>query len=267
MTAGQGTTDTWVAPQNQDAEIAVLGAMILKPEALDKAAAILRREDFMTPQHGIVFDALANLREDGQPIDPVMLQNELARTGHFEDENDAAKIQQALNPLHPITEAGAGVLLVHHLKKGDAAVGQGSRGSGALMGFVDVIVEFKPYDLAHIRQDKRRVLDGLGRTDETPEELVVELTDDGCRMVGTKAEATQHERLRVVADILEPTQDPMTSDEIRKAWPDNGLAKPSVATMRRDLYAATEKGWFDTTGTGTRGDPVRYANSIRFDSL
>ena len=105
MTTTQATTDTWVPPQNQEAEIAVLGAMILSGDALDKVSVILRREDFMTPQHGIVFDALANLREDGQPIDPVILQNELARTGHFEDVGGNPFIAQIMERVPEVANA------------------------------------------------------------------------------------------------------------------------------------------------------------------
>ena len=105
MTTTQATTDTWVPPQNQEAEIAVLGAMILSGDALDKVSVILRREDFMTPQHGIVFDALANLREDGQPIDPVILQNELARTGHFEDVGGNPFIAQIMERVPEVVNA------------------------------------------------------------------------------------------------------------------------------------------------------------------
>jgi RecA-family ATPase len=60
-----------------------------------------------------------------------------------DDENAAAKMMAALTPLHAITEAGAGVVMLHHPRKGDGTEGRTSRGSGALPGFADVIVEMR----------------------------------------------------------------------------------------------------------------------------
>lgn len=73
------------------------------------------------------------------------------------DENDSAGMLQALTPLHAVTEAGAALLLIHHPRKSDATEGQASRGSGALPGFVDIVIEMRrlaPQD----REDRRRVL-------------------------------------------------------------------------------------------------------------
>lgn len=105
------------------------------------------------------------------------------------DENDTASTVRALTPLYKITGAGASVLLSHHPRKGDATERQAARGSGALPGFVDVIVELRRFD-AWRREDRRRVLTGYSRFAETPTEVVVELTDTGFKTIGTKSDAT-----------------------------------------------------------------------------
>ena len=74
-------------------------------------------------------------------------------------ENEASEILRAMLPLHRITEAGAGLLLIHHPRKNDGGEGTASRGSGALLGWVDIIVElrrFAPGD----RDDRSRTLVG-----------------------------------------------------------------------------------------------------------
>src|SRR5262249_14760917 len=52
-------------------------------------------------------------------------------------ENDAASVLEALLPLQRLTDVGLSVLLLHHPRKGNPAVGQAARGSGALSGFAD----------------------------------------------------------------------------------------------------------------------------------
>ncbi|RAP74250.1 replicative DNA helicase [Paenibacillus montanisoli] len=62
-----------VPPQNMEAEQAVLGAVLLQTEALITAMERLRSEDFYLPSHQLLFDAMVELGEAGQPIDLVTL--------------------------------------------------------------------------------------------------------------------------------------------------------------------------------------------------
>jgi hypothetical protein len=89
------------------------------------------------------------------------------------NENDASEVQAALMPLWGIAKHSA-ILANHHLKKGDGAEATGSRGSGALPGFVDTIMELRRYD-ASKKESRKRVITAYGRDDETPAELVIEL--------------------------------------------------------------------------------------------
>lgn len=103
------------------------------------------------------------------------------------DENNSMDMMAALLPLRNIAEAGASVLLVHHPGKAETSEGRSSRGSGALPGFVDVILELRRY-APNDPEDTRRMLAGLSRFDETPREVVLELTADGYRTLGSKSE-------------------------------------------------------------------------------
>ncbi len=179
------------------------------------------------------------------------------------DENDAAKMMAALTPLHRITEAGAAVLLVHHTRKGDGTEGQASRGSGAFTGFVDIIAELRRYDPER-HDDTQRVLRGLSRFDETPKELVIDLREDGYHVVGTKGDAKQCERMRVIGDVLQTCGGPLTAEEVRDAWPTGEIPKPGLRTLKNDLNSGcskTSSKWL-RTGDGKKGDPYRYTNAI-----
>ncbi|MEI7688263.1 MAG: hypothetical protein WCL32_24930, partial [Planctomycetota bacterium] len=89
-----------------------------------------------------------------------------------ENENDAGEQRNALLPLRAL-KALAAVLLVGHLKKGDGLEGTGTRGSGALMAFVDTIIELRRADANDI-ENSQRVLTTLGRWSQ-PGKLTVEL--------------------------------------------------------------------------------------------
>lgn len=182
-----------------------------------------------------------------------------------QDENDAAKVLSALTPLNAITEAGAAVLLVHHPRKGDGGEGMAARGSGALPGFADVILELRRFAPGE-RADRRRTLTAYSRFDDTPADAVVELTDDGYRSVGSRADARQTDRLAALADML-PTEGPgATVQELRAAWPDGGIPKPGQRTVALDLKAGAVEGRWKASGTGRKGDPLRYSIRAAIES-
>jgi hypothetical protein len=172
-------------------------------------------------------------------------------------ENDASEVIAAMTPLRAVAETGAAVLVTHHPRKGDAAEAQASRGSGALTGFVDIIVELRRHDAGN-REDRRRVLTGYSRFEETAPEAVIELGDDGYRLVGTKADARQADRLAAIAELLPPDPPGITADELLSTWPDTGPAKPGKRTLQLDLKAGAQAGRWAQLGTGTRNDSFRF---------
>src|SRR5262245_27923009 len=91
------------------------------------------------------------------------------------DENSAGVMLSALLPLQRLTAAGLAVLVLHHPRKGEFLAGQAARGSGALAGYVDIVVEMHCANRAD-PDDRRRVLRAFSRHEETPRQLVIELT-------------------------------------------------------------------------------------------
>jgi replicative DNA helicase len=72
------------APWSNDAEQAVLGAMLLDQDAALKAAEFLDDTMFYKEAHRILFRSMVSLTERGDVIDPVTLREELARRGDLD---------------------------------------------------------------------------------------------------------------------------------------------------------------------------------------
>jgi replicative DNA helicase len=64
-------------PCSIEAEVCVLGSMILDSPCIDIVVQILREEYFHRPAHTTIFRTLIQMREQGKPIDLVMLREEL----------------------------------------------------------------------------------------------------------------------------------------------------------------------------------------------
>lgn len=60
-------------PRDTAAECSVLGAILIRNELLDEVAALLDTEDFYSPAHRLLYEAMLELRISGTPIDAVTL--------------------------------------------------------------------------------------------------------------------------------------------------------------------------------------------------
>ncbi len=66
-----------ISPHSIEAEQSVIGSMIMDKDAIVTASEILIAEDFYQNQYGVLFDAMVELFNEGQPVDLVTLQNRL----------------------------------------------------------------------------------------------------------------------------------------------------------------------------------------------
>ncbi len=71
-------------PQALDAEVSLLGALLLDHEAIHKVADQIRPEDFYKSSHQKIFRGVLKLFENNEPSDVVTLSNELLRQGELE---------------------------------------------------------------------------------------------------------------------------------------------------------------------------------------
>ena len=71
-------------PQSLDAEKALLGSLLLKPEAMHDIADIVRGESFYAEKHKLIFEAMQELSSRGEPIDLLTLSTRLSDKGLLE---------------------------------------------------------------------------------------------------------------------------------------------------------------------------------------
>ncbi len=75
-----------IPPHNLEAEESLLGAMLISRDAITAAVeARVDSGDFYKPAHGHVFDAIWSLYEQGEPVDPVTVAEELRRANLLEN--------------------------------------------------------------------------------------------------------------------------------------------------------------------------------------
>lgn len=72
-------------PANIEAERAVLGALMIDPDAIVKVANFLRAQDFYRERHGWIYEAMSSLNERHEPLDFVTLTDELERREQLEE--------------------------------------------------------------------------------------------------------------------------------------------------------------------------------------
>lgn len=64
-------------PNSLESEQSVVASMITDRDAIVAASEILTRDDFYNQQYGILFEAIVELYNSGQPVDVITLQNKL----------------------------------------------------------------------------------------------------------------------------------------------------------------------------------------------
>lgn len=86
-----------LAPHSVEAEEAVLGSVLINPEALYEVISFLRPEDFFIVRHQWIWEAILSLHERRDPIDYLTLVNELETAGRLADIGGAAYILSLIN--------------------------------------------------------------------------------------------------------------------------------------------------------------------------
>ena len=84
-------------PNNLEAEEAVLGALLIDPDAIIKAAPIVRTEDFYLEKNAWIYEAVMVLHERREPVDFLTVVAELERQNKLNDVGGAAYISALIN--------------------------------------------------------------------------------------------------------------------------------------------------------------------------
>jgi replicative DNA helicase len=103
------STDSRIPPHNLDAEASLIGAMLLRSDAVLTATEVLGSlgsAAFFKPAHGLVYDAIIGLAASAQAVDAVTVSEELRRAGVLEQVGGLAALVELTNSTPAISNAG-----------------------------------------------------------------------------------------------------------------------------------------------------------------
>jgi hypothetical protein len=184
----------------------------------------------------------------------ILVIDTLSRYWPVADENDAVQATQAIDALDILTEqSDLCVMVIHHQRKSGGTNFTGARGSGAIVGRFDIILDFDKVEGGFgVDKKNQRILKGSGRWQETPAELVIELNGNDYELLGDCKEVKQIEDLDSIHEALS-NHEWKTLEQIRQGC---GLRTEKVTKELKKLIAGGEV-QVDRT-KGTRGNPQKF---------
>ncbi len=93
-------------PQDLEAEMSVLGGMLLSKDAIADVVEELRGDDFYKPAHQTVYDAVIDLYGRGEPADPVTVASELNKRGDLSRIGGAPYLHSLMSSVPTAANAG-----------------------------------------------------------------------------------------------------------------------------------------------------------------
>lgn len=99
-------------PQNIDAEMSILGAILIDEEVLADVTDKLHSDDFYEKRHQIIFAAMLRLFERHRPIDLLTLSDELEKKSQLEAVGGSSYLSELTNYVPTAANAGAYAELV-----------------------------------------------------------------------------------------------------------------------------------------------------------
>ena len=215
---------------------------------------ILFREDIgITPGPKVV----EACEQDGYEV---VVFDTIGKLAGIRDENSAGEWSAAMSPIQDLAASGRAVTLARHDRKGGGAVGDSGRGSSQASGDVDIILALRRPE--GNQPGARRVIESLSRYPETPDKMLIELTQSGYVLLGTtEAVATADARLfvsSVLGSEFQKTDIQLTRTRLEELGKKHD---PKVAAwaITAALKAMEDDGKVRKSGRGVAGDPFVYA--------
>ncbi len=226
-----------------------------------RRANLLDREDFVVSPwnstkgmkwHDVVDMAVEEAKKRGLGL---LVVDTLSRFANLEgdSENNAGDALKAMKPLKYAAGEGLGVVIIGHERKSGGDVGDAGRGSSAFGGEADIIVSIKRPE-GNTRPNIRE-MHSLGRFDQTPEKLVVELTDKGYRALGNDAAVAEEEAKEAILRVLPYTEnEAITLDDLVGEVKGDGVKRTVAQNAINEMLDKV----VCRIGKGVKKDPYRY---------
>lgn len=96
-----------IPPQNLDAEMSLLGAILIDEEVLADISDKLNAQDFYDKRHTLIFDAMLRLYERHRPVDLLTLSDELTKKSELEIVGGSAYLTELTNYVPTAAHAAA----------------------------------------------------------------------------------------------------------------------------------------------------------------
>jgi len=108
-----------VPPHSREAEISVLGAILLDSQSAHEVMDRLIPEDFYVPAHQTIFEAIVTLYNTSQPIDAVTISEELRRRDHLEKIGGIAYVTSLIDLVPGVSNIDyyAGIVEEHGMRR------------------------------------------------------------------------------------------------------------------------------------------------------
>jgi len=103
-----------MVPHNVEAEEAILGSLLIDPEALFRVSTFLTPEDFYIQKNAWLFGGIMTLYERREPIDLVTVTDELERRGQLVEAGGAAYVTSLINAVPSAIHAEAYGRITEH---------------------------------------------------------------------------------------------------------------------------------------------------------
>jgi replicative DNA helicase len=87
----------WPIPEADAAEKSVLGAVLLRPDALQAAQDALRSDFFRLVRHRVVWDAIVAVAASGRAVDFITVREELTNRGRLDDAGGVAALSDLID--------------------------------------------------------------------------------------------------------------------------------------------------------------------------
>lgn len=208
------------------------------------------RETLGVPWSDVVRSAIAKCKACGAGLLIVDTIAQFARL-HGDAENSAGDALLAMEPLQEAAAADIGVVMVRHERKSGGDVGDSGRGSSAFAGAVDTILSLRRPEGK--TRPTLRVIQALSRFSEVPDEVIIELTDEGFVSHGSKRNVALEEATAAILRCAPGSRDHAVS--LNKLIELTGATR---STAQRVVDSLLKDGRLLLIGEGKRGSPIKY---------
>ena len=149
---------------------------------------------------------------------------------------------------------GLAVLLLRHDSKAGGDLGVAGRGSSAFTGAVDISLLLKRIGSGD--SPTRRELQAVGRFDDTPAMLIIDLREGVYVPLGSTADAVKLDARNLILDTLHGDEENATTEtELIESLEKEGVSKGTVGKALRELV---DEGPVKRIGEGGRSHAYKY---------